>query len=433
MVNRRTVIKSIGASTTLTTLAGCLSVDEDTDTPGGDDGNGDTGSGTDDGDSTETDTPTPQPGEALLWHGRTEADMEALKDDIATFEENTVHSVKQSKIADFVSKSTSAIPAGDGPQLFEWAHDLAGDYWERGFLADQSGDVEVDLESTYSGSAVSAARWDGNLVGLPFAAETVGLVYNEDMVEEPPSTLAEMKSIMDDHHDPSNNQYGLSYNIDPYFISAWPHTFGGYYYDAEQDSLGLTMDETLRGFRVVLEDLWPYSPDDPGYDPQAAVFVDGNAPFAINGPWFMGSLGDSGINAGVTALPTVDGSQPNPYTGVQMVYFAKKMNDGIEANAAAARRWAEWYTTNEDVLLSNAEESGFIPVHQDVAESDELGANTRGFAASVDTGRPMPAHPKMQQVWGPVGDAFTKALNGSQVLADAMADAESTIRENWDS
>jgi arabinogalactan oligomer/maltooligosaccharide transport system substrate-binding protein len=242
-----------------------------------------------------------------------------------------------------------------------------------------------------------------------------------------------MKTIMEEHHDPDNNKFGLGYNIDPYFISAFPHTFGGFYYDAERDKLGLTRSDTLRGFRTVIEGLWPYSPNDPGYDPQAAVFVDENAPFIINGPWFMGSLADTDIDAGVTALPPVDGNHPKPYTGVQLIYFAKKMDDGLDANAEAARKYVEWYTTNEEVLLTNATESGFIPVHKDVAASDELGAVTKGFASSVANGRPMPAHPKMQKVWGPTGDAFMKALNGSQDLKPAMSQAESTIRENWES
>lgn len=424
-VNRRTFIKSAGVTTSIAALAGCLSVDETTTTTessGGDSNN-------EDNESSETTTTTVEPGEATYWHARTEADKDALEADIETFHGDSSQSIKPVKIADFVSKSNSAIPAGDGPHIFEWAHDLGGDYWERGFLTDQSDNVDIDLESTFTKPGASAATWDGKLIGLPFAAETVGLIYNKDLVDEPPETLDEMKTIMEEHHDPDNNTFGLSYNIDPYFISAFPHAFGGYYYDAEKDELGLTNEETLRGFRVVIEDLWPYSPNDPSYDPQAAVFADGNAPFAINGPWFIAGLD---FDAGVTALPTVDGSQPNPYTGVQMQYFSKKMEDGTDVDAEAARSFVEWYVTNEEILLSNAKESGFIPVHKEVAQSDELGATTSGFAKSVETGRPMPAHPKMQKVWAPVDDAFTKALNGSQSLADAMTEAEASIRDNWD-
>lgn len=425
-VNRRTVIRSVGASSTIAALAGCLDVSEDTSTP--DDGGGG-GAETD----TDANTPTSEPGTATFWHARSGEDKSYLESDLETFNGESPHSVKIAKISDLEAKTTSAIPAGDGPHLFEWAHDWVGDYLERGFLSDQSANLGVDVESTYTGAGVDAITFDGGVYGLPYAAETVGLVYNKDMVDEPPETFDEMKQILEDHHDPSNNQYGLSYPLDAYFVSAWAHAFGGYYYDAEKDELGLTNEKTKKGLRMVIDELHSYSPDDYQYDPQAAVFVDGNAPLAINGPWFIGSASDQGIDAGVTTLPTVEGSQPSPYTGVQLFYFAKKMGDGSEANANAARRFAEWYTTNEEVLLNNAKKSGFIPVHQDVAESDDLGETTQGFAASIDTGRPMPAHPKMNQVWVPFEDAFIRALNGDQSLDDAMSQAESEIHSEWES
>lgn len=433
-VNRRTVIKSVGASGTIVALAGCINVSENTETPdeSGGNGNGSDGNGSDD-DQTDEDTPTPEPGVATFWHARSGEDKSYLESDLETFNDESHHSVKIAKISDLEAKTTSAIPAGDGPHLFEWAHDWVGDYLERGFLADQSGELDVDLESTYTGAGVDAITFDGGVYGLPYAAETVGLVYNKDMVDQPPETFEEMQGIMEDHHDPASNQYGLSYPIDAYFISAWAHAFGGYYYDAEKDELGLTKEETKRGLQLVIDELFPYSPDDHGYDAQAAVFVDGNAPLAINGPWYIGSAADQGIDVGVAKLPTVEGSQPSPYTGVQMFYFAKKMADGSAADADAARRFAEWYTTSEDVLLNNAQKSGFIPVHQEVAASDELGANTQGFAASIDTGRPMPAHPHMNQVWVPFQDGFIRALNGDQSLDDAMEQAASEIRSEWES
>lgn len=155
-VNRRTFIKSAGVTTTIAAIAGCLSVDETTTTTesSGDD------SDTEDNESSETTTTTVEPGEATYWHARTEADKDALEADIDTFHGDSAHSIKPVKIADFVPKSNSAIPAGDGPHLFEWAHDLGGDYWERGFLTDQSDNVDIDLESTFTKPGASAATWD---------------------------------------------------------------------------------------------------------------------------------------------------------------------------------------------------------------------------------------------------------------------------------
>jgi arabinogalactan oligomer/maltooligosaccharide transport system substrate-binding protein len=426
-MDRRSALKRFGGMATVAALAGCVGVQESdsTQTPG--DG-GDTESSGDE--ETATDTPAGPAGEATLWYARSDAEAKTLKENIAAFNEQSRHSAKGSDLADLQKKLTSAIPAGQGPQAFGWAHDLAGDYFERGFLSDQSDQLDVSLDN-FTETAQAAATYEDNTIGLPFSAETVGLLYNRELVDEPPETLSEMKSIMEEYHDPSNNQYGLGYPLNPYFMSAWAHAFGGYYFDPDADEpLGLSNEETLRGFRTVIEDLFPYSPKDPAYGPQAAAFADGNAPFAINGPWYLGTIADKGVDAGVTSLPSPEGGSPEPYTGISLWYFTSQMDEN-EANAEAARSFAEWYTTNEDLHMDLAETHGFIPVLDSIADADGLPSKVQGFSAAVSQGRMLPADPRMNQVWTPLENAFTNALNGDAELKAAMESAEEEIRSKW--
>jgi len=425
-MDRRTALKTFGGMATVAALAGCVGVQESdsTQTPG------DGGDSTDTGDETATDTPAGPAGEATLWYARSDAEAKTLKSNIEAFNEQSRHTAKGSDLADLQKKLTSAIPAGQGPQAFGWAHDLAGDYFERGFLSDQSDQLDVSLDN-FTETAQAAATYEGNTIGLPFSAETVGLLYNRELVDEPPETLAEMKSIMEEYHDPANNQYGLGYPLNPYFMSAWAHAFGGYYFDPSADEpLGLSKQETLDGFRVIIEDLFPYSPKDPEYGPQAAAFADGNAPFAINGPWYLGTIAEKGIDAGVAALPAPEGGSPEPLTGISLWYFTSQMEKN-EANAEAARSFAEWYTTNEDLHMDLAETHGFIPVLDSIADADDLPPKVQGFSAAVSQGRMLPADPRMNQVWTPLTNAFTNALNGDAELKPAMESAEEEIRSKW--
>jgi arabinogalactan oligomer/maltooligosaccharide transport system substrate-binding protein len=151
----------------------------------------------------------------------------------------------------------------------------------------------------------------------------------------------------------------------------------------------------------------------------------GKAAFAINGPWFTGSLE---VPYEVAKLPSVDGNEPSPYTGVSLWYFTARAEG---STGDAARSIAEWYTTNEDLHRTLADDFGFIPVLQSLAGSDELPDEVQGFAANVTAGRPIPTAPKMNQVWGPTETAFSNALNGKKDLAQAMSDAEKTIKDNW--
>lgn len=439
---RRQFLKKTAALTGLTAIAGCVGVSETTETEAPTESDGDGGSG-DGGDESTTTTsgeeglgvvePENSGGTAQLWHARREAEKRSLENQIETFNGDYDQEVTPSEVAELGTKTETAIPAGKGPHSFDHAHDWAGKYYQNGWVVDRSDDVRVDLDEYFTSTAAEAAQFDGATVGLPYAAETVGLVYNTDMVDEPPETFEDMKAIMEENHAPSDGQYGLSYPVNSYFQSAWMHAFGGFYYDDGNDELGLTNDETVQGLEFIVNDLAPYMPDSPDYGAQAEPFKQGRAPFAINGPWFLGGARDAGVNLDVAPFPTVDGEEPSPYTGVKLLFFSKQMGEGEDANAVASREFIEWYTTNPEVLTSLADEHAYIPVHSELAESDDLSPTVSGYADAVTQGIPMPTNPKMQGVWGPTDGALKRAFNGQQSPQEALEQAESEVRENWSS
>lgn len=432
-IDRRTLIE-IAAGAGVLGLAGCIGVEEADDDPadGADDADdtddtsdGDTDDGDDADDSDDDGTPDEDLGEAEIWYDLQEGEIQIMESAIEDFNGGNPYEIDGVDVAEMQDQLTASIPVGEGPELFIWAHDWAGDFGESGFLSAQTGDVNLE---PYTEPAQQAAQFEGEVYGLPFASETIALIYNRDMVDEPPETVAEMQDIMDHYHEPAAGEYGLSYNIDAYFVSAYAHAFGGFYYRTDGHELGVTNQETIDGLRVVLEELDPYSPDDHEYGPQAAVFADENAPFAINGPWELGNLD---FDYGVTKLPAPEGGTAAPYTGVQLVYFADAMNDDAD-RAEAAREFTEWYTTNTEVLMELAEGHGFIPVLEDLAGTDDLPQAVEGFSASAADGTPMPAHPRMNHVWEPVEDAIFNAITGEHTLEEAMAEAEERILDAWD-
>nr|WP_290812978.1 substrate-binding domain-containing protein [Halovivax sp.] len=402
-MDRRQLLKGAGGIAAATTFAGCLG----RILGGGDEG-------------------------ARLWHDTSSAEEEDLERFIEQFAEETGHELLDESVGDMHEQIETATPAGDAPHTWAWAHDWVGRFAVRDdpeILYDGSDDISVDLD-TYSGAAQEAITWEGGVYGLPFGSETVTLFYNRELVDEPPETVAEMEEIMEEHHDPEAGTYGLSYNIDSYFCSAWLHAFGGYLYDAEADELGHELDETVQGLEVLDEIFWEYIPEDPEYEAQTTVFNDGNAPFAINGPWELGGFREN-LDVGVATLPTIEGNEPNPYTGVQMWYFGSELSDASEEEFEAILDWTEWYTTTEEVVTTNADRHGMIPVHVDHAEADDIDPAVQMFAETVDMGTPMPAHPKMDDVWEPTEDALINVFNGDQDPREALEDAAERIRDAW--
>ncbi|WP_235920726.1 extracellular solute-binding protein [Natronorubrum halalkaliphilum] len=370
---------------------------------------------------------------ANLWHDFEDAETDTFESHLEAFNEDRDQALTADGVSELEEQLETALAADRGPQSFAWAHDWIGRYHDQEFVTDAGDDLEVDLESTYTEVAAEAVQYEGAVYGLPYGAETVTLMYNEDLVDSPPETVSEMESIMEDHHDPENGQYGLSYpSVDPYFVSAWVHAYGGYYYDEESGELGLENDETIEGVELLADSFYPYVPEDPDYESQVAVFNDGNAPFAINGPWQVGGFRDGDFDVTLAPLPTVDGGEPRPYTGVQMWYFTSRLGEAEDDVSDAVVDWTEYHTTNEDAILTNAQDYGMVPVHQDYVESDELGEDVEMFAQTIDSGIPLPTDPRMNQVWDPVEDALERVFIGDEEPREAFEEAAEQVRDAWD-
>lgn len=441
-IDRRTVLRS-GAAAGLALLAGCdeaVTSTEESPTAGPTTGMTATGLVPSDCE-TGAAQPDEQSGTATLWHIRTESGTALLDRTTEQFGEATDHAIDPSRVPSSIPARLAAVrvdadleedDAERTPHLFEWTHDRAVDFYEGGTVTDQSGAVEYPRCQLFD-IAADAASYEGREFGVPFAGETVALLYNREMVDAPPETLSEMQSIMDEFHDPANGTYGLGYPVTPYHASGFAQAYGGEIYDGAADTLGVADDAVERGLAVLFEELQPYMPDNPGSEAQRSVFREGAAPFLISGPWELSGYDPATdyVDVGVATLPTLlDGGEPRPYAGVRLQFFGPGVVHDPDG-AGAARDYAEWVATNEDVLLEHARDAGYVPVHRGLLDNGRLPDRIETFARQVRDGYPMPQNPKMDQVWGPFGDAVVDTFDDEGELAENLAAAEEEIRDAW--
>ena len=99
-------------------------------------------------------------------------------------------------VSDLRTRLLAAIPAGKGPDLFMWAHDWTGEFAEAGFILPLDEFVTEDLKGKFLETAINACMYNGHIYALPFAAETVALIYNKEMVPNPPQNMSQLESIM---------------------------------------------------------------------------------------------------------------------------------------------------------------------------------------------------------------------------------------------
>ncbi|ADB61525.1 extracellular solute-binding protein family 1 [Haloterrigena turkmenica DSM 5511] len=398
-MKRRPVLKGIGGTVAGLSLAGCMGYFTGDDT-------------------------------SPLWHEFTDSEERTFESHLETFTEETDHDLEASGVSNMQDQLETALPAGDGPMSFTWAHDWIGAQHEDETLYDASDSIDVDLEGTYSEAAANAVQWKDNVYGLPYAAETVTLMYNKDMVEEPPETIPEMIEIMESYD--GDDQYGIGYPGDAYHFSAYLQGFGGVLYDEDADELGIDDDAVVEGLELVRDSIYEYSPNDLNKDPNLSVFQNGNAPFVVTGPWNLGGLRDAGIDVGVAPLPAPEGGEPTPFTGVQMWYFTSRLEDAEDDVHDAVLDWAEWYTTTEDVATTNAQDHAMIPVLDSVVGSDDLGSDVDAFSQSVGMGMSMPASEKMDAVWDPLESAIDVVLGSGGDAREELESAAEQIRGSWE-
>ncbi|NJE00396.1 extracellular solute-binding protein [Thermococcus sp. JdF3] len=365
---------------------------------------------------TETTTTPPETecgsGEVVIWHAMQPNELEVFQslaeeymamcpDVTITFEQKP----------ELESALKAAIPTGQGPDLFIWAHDWIGKFAEAGMLEPIDDYVTDDVLNGFAPMAQEAMQYKGHYYAMPFAAETTALIYNKDMVSEPPKTFDEMKAIMEQYNDPDNEKYGIAYPLNAYFLSAWAQAFGGYYFDDQSEMPGLDQPETIDGFEFFFQNIWPYMAPTADYGTQQSIFLEGRAPMMINGPWSISDVKKAGIDFGVVPLPpiTKDGKEywPRPYGGVKDIYFAA----GIK-NKEAAWKFVKWFTTTPEVIKELSLQLGYIPVLTPVLNDPDIKNDPviYGFGQAVQHAYLMPKSPKMGAVWGGVDGAINEIL-----------------------
>lgn len=375
-----------------------------------------------------TTTTAAEPVELLIWadEQRT-AVIEAIAPAFteATGVEVRVQTVDFGGIRDQVGV---AGPAGEGPDIFAGAHDWTGELAADGTIA------AIDLgakSADFFDVALNAFNFEGQLFAVPYALEAVALYYNTDLVPDAPATFEELAGLCEAAGTeacvgiPGGGDGADAYHNYP-FVSA----FGGYIfaYDPatgyDPSDVGLDSADAVAGIQFLAEQVEAGVIESTNYDNAKNLFLEGQAPFWITGPWERANLeGQDAVNWAVTTLPTIGGNTPAPFVGSQGFFLS-----AFSENALIAQSFLLDFIATQDVqqALYDADPRG--PAFMAVADGLSSDPIAQAFAASAATGNPMPNIPQMGSVWGPLGDNILLVRNGDLSAAEAMAAAAEAVR-----
>ena len=181
---------------------------------------------------------TSQGAEVSVWHayrGQERAGLEQASTAWGEANDVTVDLVAL-PFGAFDSKLETAIPRGNGPDLFVAAHGNLGKWSSMGLIQ-----TLPDALAGHRPATRDALQTDGTTWGLPLAYKSVVLLYDPEVVTEVPATtdaLIEAAKRLT-----GGQRYGLAYMAsEPYFHGVWMHGFGA---DAIRRDGQVTLGDTV--------------------------------------------------------------------------------------------------------------------------------------------------------------------------------------------
>ena len=380
-------------------------------------------------DTTETTLPPVVRADAdlVIWADDTRAPVITPFAETFAADNDLSVAVQELGFGDIRSRLVTADPAGEGPDIIIGAHDWLGELVSSGVVSpiDLAG-VSGDMQDV----AVSAFTYEGRTYGVPYAIENIALIRNTDLVAETPSTFEELETIALGLVEDGSVTVPLALqqngNGDPFHNYPLVTALGGYVFGSPEtgydpSDLGLDSDGGLAAARAF--GAWSESGlinIDVTYDVMIESFSTGNAPFAITGPWAVGSFTD--VNYVVEPIPPVQGGTPAPFVGVQGFMVAANA-----ANPLVAETFLLDVMAGEEAQTALFEAGNRPPANTAAFEAASADPDIQGFGLSGANGFPMPAIPEMGSVWSAWTDAYELIFTGTDPET-AFSDAAEQIR-----
>ena len=346
-------------------------------------------------------------GEVTVWHATRGAERDTLE---ALLREWSAAHPEDPATPLFIpyetlpTKVDAAVPRGNGPDVFLYAHEKVADWVATGVV------FPVDLESGFLPNAVSAVTVAGRTWGVPFAAKSLALFYNRALIETPPATTDALLAAATRLAGP--DRWGIAWEVtSAYQDAAWMHGYGGGVLLAGEVALGRPENVAAFGFITRLAAL---APAEPSGALVTQLSNQGRAAMVVNGPWFTGEI--EGVDYGVAPLPLVSatGRPAAPYLTVEAAFVAR---DRPEARALAA--WLGAAPSGR----RRAREAGQLVPREDAPVS---GVVQEAFRDQLRDAVPMPTNPAFAQTWEPLARALRRLARGVVTPEQAAAEAQTT-------
>src|SRR5690606_19071712 len=283
--------------------------------------------------------------------------------------------------------------------------------------------------------ALEATRFDGQIYGVPYATESLGLIRNTALAPEAPSSMEDLIATGTEMVDSGEADQVMVTPVgqtgDAYHAFPWLSAFGGGIFGTnaeggwDAENVIIDSPETIKGGEKMawLAENGALNVNVGGTEMES-LFGEGKTPYMVSGPWAIANVEGAGIEYAIDPIPAFeDGGETVPFLGVQMFYVSSKAK-----NPAIAQEFVNKYVPSVDLQLALFEAGDRPPALQ--AALDEVSASDDDIAAWSAAGEgapPMPNIPAMNAVWGPLGQATSDIVGGADPAERLTAAQEEVV------
>jgi arabinogalactan oligomer/maltooligosaccharide transport system substrate-binding protein len=370
---------------------------------------------------------TPEPHGITLWHAYTGDERTALEASAARW--NAAHpdtpltlvAIPYGNLAD---KLNSAIPGGNGPDLFIYEQDRIGNWVDDGIVEPIEFWVDEPRASRFYDPALASMAYRGSLWGLPLAMKSLALFYRKDLVATPPATTGELVALAPKMK--ARHGFALAYaNVDLYGHAPWLHGFGGRVL-ADDGSLAIASPQAEAAMAFARDlVVQGVAPNDAQAPLVASLFNEGKAATAIQGPWFINQIAPD-VPWAVAELPVIDatGKRAAPFLGVEGILMSARARDKDAAFAVMDA------LTSDAEATARAVDAKQLVANVHAADDPRVAGDpvAAAFRAQLTSTVAMPKDAVMRSVWTPYRTALGEVIAGRAEPGPQLLAVEREIR-----
>lgn len=391
------------------------------------------GSKTDTSDKAKTDTKV----ELAFWDqddANAQKVLDGLIKDFQTKNPNITVKRTHYETEDLRKNFTSAAVSGKGPDVVLGPNDNLGVFVPGNLVQPATDIMGEDFFKTLDPTSLKGAQYDGKQYMIPDRnGNEILLTYNKKLVPEAPKTFEDLEKLGLQLKKDGKVEYGLVFNeVEPFFSIPYLKAFGGEVFDNANSS---SPKATLKTQAVTDWMTFMKKIHDEGLIPKEAdatvatnLFKQGKAAFIIDGPWGFADYQKANIDFGIAAIPSINGTNPAPYSAVKGYVVSASVKD--QAKKDAVKKFLE-FVNSKDAQLKMVDAHQQLPTNLEAMKDSKVTGNPliSGQKDPLAKAIPMPIVPQMRAIWDAIKPVQQEVLSNKTTPADAGAKMQQKAEE----